>query len=196
MPGSQVTSRVRLIFIAAIAVLAAQSVFINRYGEPYPAIMMPGFEGSGGYQEGQVKIVRFEAVFVADGEEFSFQPKVLLNEFPISHHGAISESSLKPRLPSPPAAPPSRLGSLRDALFPGYAGRRMSRVSPETAASLRNWLQSRGRDLVPGRQVSRVEIRWFRETVQFATGQFAGDWRETAREPIYTVVVTLAEEPG
>ncbi len=184
-----VTVCVRLVFIAAIALFAAQSVFIRRYGEPYPAIVMPGFGGSGGYQDGRVKINRYEAVFVADGEEFSFPPKVLLKEFPDSHHGAISES-LDPRIEATRVAPKGRMGRLRDAIFPGYAARSKSRDSPQSIASLKEWLRSRARELVPGRPVSRVEIRWFYEIVRVDGARF-----ENKREPIDTLVITLEGEP-
>jgi hypothetical protein len=185
----QVTVHVRLIFLAAIAFLAVQRLFIHRFGEPYPAIVMPGFNGDGGYQDGQVKIDRYMAVFVADGEEFSFPPKVLLEEFPDSHHGAISYV-LMPRIESPQVVATGRLKRLGDAFFPGIAAWRTSRDSPENIGSLKDWLRSRGGGLVPGRSVSRVEFRWFRETVRVD-----GGWLESEREPIDTLVITLEGEP-
>ena len=185
-----VTTRVRLVFVAAVALFAAQSHFIHRFGEPYPAIVMPGFAGSGGYRDGVVEIDRFEAVFVAEGEEYSFPPKVLLEEFPVSHHGAIASTSLTPRNDLPQPVPrASRSARLRDAIFPGYAARAASRNSPDSLASLQEWLSGRARVLVPGRQVARVEIRWFKETIGLDNGK-----QTTQRDPSGTLIVELDGE--
>jgi hypothetical protein len=181
------TTRVRIVFVFAAALLIAQSLFIRRYGEPYPAIVMPGFQGSGGYQDGQVELSSYEAVFVTEGEEFSFPPKVLLEEFPDGHHGAIAFTCLWPRSEPPQGSERgSRFARLTDVIFPGYAARRTSRDSPEHIASLQDWLHSRARALLPDRQVSRVEIRWFRERVRVDGSEFHAE-----REPTGTLLVPL-----
>ncbi len=182
-----VTPRVRLVFVAVVALLAAQSLFIHRFDEPYPAIVMPSFRGSGGYRDGRVEVTRYEVVFLAEGEEFSFHPKTLLEQFPDSHHGALAETSLRPRNEAPrPFSKRSWLHRFRDAIFPGYAASRTSRDSPANIASLQDWLRGRARDLVPGRHVSRVEIRWFRVVFSVDGGRL-----ETDREPTGTLVVPL-----
>ncbi len=191
MHQAHVTFRVRLIFLATFAFLTVQSLFIQRYGEPYPAIVMPGFRGSGGYQhDGRVEVVRYEAVFIAGAEEFTVAPKVLLAEFPDSHHGEIAQSTLAPRVDAPNEIPRSRLKRVRDAIFPGYAARNALWDSPNDIASLRNWLRSRGEVLVPGREISRVEIRWFRERIRVV-----GERLESGREPVGSLVVRLDGGP-
>jgi hypothetical protein len=124
---------------------------------------------------------------VTEGEEFSFPPKVLLEEFPDGHHGAIAFTCLWPRSEPPQGSERgSRFARLTDVIFPGYAARRTSRDSPEHIASLQDWLHSRARALLPDRQVSRVEIRWFRERVRVDGSEFHAE-----REPTGTLLVPL-----
>lgn len=189
MQESPVTVRVRLIFVVTIALLAAQTFFISRYGEPYPALTMPTFQGHGSYHEGRIRVIQHDAVFVAGGETFSFPWKVLLEEIPISFHGDIAQLLFRFRNPAAPAPMTGRWGRLRDALFPGYAGRRTSCELPENVESLRSWLHGRGEALVPGRQLSRVEIRRFVESVRFTSVGM-----ETDRELIETLVVSWEKD--
>jgi hypothetical protein len=181
----QVT-RTRIILVVAIVLLVAQNLFMIRFGEPYPAIMLPGFAGSRGYKDGSVKVARYETVFVADGEEFPFSPKVLLSEFPDSHHGAIAKSFTPPKqLRAKP-----QVGPILEAIFPGYTAWSEFQDSSANGASLKDWLRSRGRVLVPGRTVSRVEFRWFHEIVRVD-----GTNLVTQREPLDTLTVWLEEKP-
>lgn len=189
MPRTTVPGCTRIIFASTIALLAAQCWFIPRYGEPYPAVTMPAFGGRGGFLDGHVALERYDAVFIAEGREFSFPPAVLLAEFPDSHHPAIADHALRPRRDVPAkVGGTSRLGRLRDATFPGYAARRTSRDSPESTASLRTWLRGRARRLLPDRPVSRVEVRWYRERIRIAGAVF-----HATREPAGTLVVPLDE---
>ena len=182
-----VTPRTRFIFAAAIVFMIAQSLFIHFVSEPYPAIMMPGFSGSSGYRDGRVELNSFDAVFVSGEEEFSFPPSVLLNEFPDSKYSMIANTSLMPPQESPPVAT-GWLRRIKDAIFPAYGA--ASGQSPEAVASLQNWLRGRARVLVPGRAVSRVEIRWYRETVTVDQGRL-----ETTRKPTHTFTIQLDGAP-
>jgi hypothetical protein len=165
VPPTIVSRRSRIIFASAIALLAAQYWFIKTYGEPYPAIIMPSFAGVGGYADGRVTFEGYEAVFIADGKEYSFPPAELLNEFPVSSHETIANHALRPLRDAPARRQPtSRLGRIRSAIFPGYEATRGPPIDGETAASLRDWLRDRSRRLLPGRAVSAVEFRWYRES--------------------------------
>lgn len=190
-----VTSRVRAIFVAVIVLLAGQCVFIHFFGEPYPAVAMPTFSGSGGYRDGSVELLRYDAVFVADdGKEFLFAPKVLMADFPDGHRMAIALNALRPRDESLPAsASSSRIRRIRDAIFPGFAAGHLKRNSPENRASLERWLRGRAQALVPGQTVSRAEIRWYRAASTFGAD---GAWTESKRTPDGTLVVSLTGEPG
>lgn len=189
MQPYRVTGRIRLIFIATITLLAVQTLFISRYGEPYPALVMPAFYGSASYQNGRIRIAQQEAVLVADGEQFTFPLRVLLNEIPDSHHGDMEFLIFRSRSPAAPVAPAGRWEALKYALFPGYVTRDTSGGLPENLESLRNWLRRRGQALLPGRHLSRLEIRRSVATVRLnETGM------ETEREPIDKFVVEWDEE--
>jgi hypothetical protein len=95
----------RIIFSAALALFAAQCWFIKTYGEPYPAIVMPTFVGAGGYSDGEVTFPGYEAVFLADGQEYTFAPTQLLGEFPVSFHRDIAFHALRPLQEAPAKAP-------------------------------------------------------------------------------------------
>lgn len=185
----EVSGRIRALFAGAILLLAAQTFFIHRYGEPYPAIIMPGFEGSGGYRDGEVTLSRYEAVFVADGEEISFPPKVLLNQFPDSLHTTIGRTSIVPPEATIHHEPKGRSIEILHAIFPGFASRSPSRDSAGFRDSRKAWLKERARALVPGRDVSRVEIRWFLEKIRIVNGQ-----PQATREPQYTLRVDFDGE--
>jgi hypothetical protein len=188
-----VTSRVRAVFVAVIGLLGAQCVFVHFFGEPYPAVAMPTFSGSGGYRDGSVELQRYDAVFVADdGKEFSFGPNVLLAEFPDGHRAAIAANAMRPRDESlPTSAPGSRVRRIRDAIFPGFAAGNLKRNSPENQASLEHWLRGRAQVLVPGHTIVRAEIRWYRVASTFGGD---GTWTESKRTPDGTLVVRLAGE--
>jgi hypothetical protein len=192
MQPPPVTARVRKIFISSAALLIAQTLFIRRYDEPYPAIVMPGFAGSGGYRDGRVELSQYDAVFVADGQEFSFPPRVLLEEFPVNEQGAIAFTCFRPRGGPPQGSEGgSRPAGRLYAIFPGYEVGARSRSSPENIASLRKWLGGRARALLPGRQPSRVEFRWSRETVRLDGGEL-----HTEREPTGALVIPLEGDQG
>jgi hypothetical protein len=180
----------RGIFVAALALFAVQSLFIHRFGEPYPAIVMPGFEGSGAYRVGGgLEIETYEAAFVAaNGGATTVTPRVLLQEFPDSHHATIGYCALKPTsTQGEPAKAASWLGRVRAAVFPGFQKTPASSECDDKLASLREWLTRRAATLAPGLSISRVEIRWSRQEVR-VTG---GTPKVIQRELIGTLFVEL-----
>lgn len=174
LPGPRERRAARLAF-AAIALLFVLQVVLIRggAGEPYPAVIMPGFGGSGGYRDGEVHVARMEAVLVhADGETAVSQ-RQLLAPYPDSHHGSIAGLFLNP---APREAPPLRRW-LRRTLLPGLAAgqdRPGGRVNP----SLCGWARWRAAELLPGARVRRMEIRWYRDTYR------PGSRTPAAREPL------------
>ena len=114
------TPRVRAVFVVVTGLLAAQCAFIHFFGEPYPALTMPTFSGSGGYREGAVEMMRYDAVFISAGAEFSFTPNQLLADFPDGHRAAIAANACGRRPTHRPA--PARLlefAAFKRKFFPG-----------------------------------------------------------------------------
>jgi hypothetical protein len=187
------TPRVRAVFAVAAGLFAVQCAFIHFFGEPYPAITMPTFSGSGGYRDGAVEMTRYDAVFISAGQEFSFTPNQLLAEFPDGHRAAIAANALRPAGDAPPSSTKgSRIRRIQETIFPGFAAGNLSRNSAENKASLQAWLRGRAESLVPGRPVSRAEIRWYREAESFGAD---GTRVETRRTPDGTLIVPLLGEP-
>ena len=192
MPSNAGSRRVRIIFLSAFALFAAQCWFIKTYGEPYPAIVMPTFVGAGGYSDGEVTFQGYEAVFLAEGREYSFTPAQLLAEFPDSYHRDIAYHALRSLQGSPAKAPrTTRMARLRDQIFPGYGATRGPPIDGENAASLREWLRNRARQLVPDHSVSSVEIRWYQERVRFT-----GRTHHSDRTPVGSLLIRLDEPAG
>ena len=184
---------IRLVFIAiAIVCGALQYDLVNRLGEPYPALTMPGFHGTGGYRDGKVQVRRLEALFVTvDGEAITFTQRELLSDFPDSHHGNIAGSFLSP-LPeratlSP--APSSRRG-FRYRIFPGMNAGRIERTTADNITSLHAWIQMRAHILVPNRWIERVEFQWYEDTFEKREGRLT-----IQRQPIGMLLIRLMGEP-
>jgi hypothetical protein len=135
MEPARATGPTRFLFLSVAALLCLQSAVVSRFGEPYPAVVMPGFGGSGGYRDGQVELTRYDAVFVTADAEVPVPPRVLLSEFPESQHGAFAATAFRPR------------------------------PDADSGNSLRDWLRTRAGTLLPGRGVRRVEFRWRWESV-------------------------------
>jgi hypothetical protein len=178
---------VRLVFAAVVFAYATQLILVRTLGTPYPAIMMPEFRGSGGYQNGKVYVKRIEAVFVTrEGETISFTRRDLLSDFPGSHHDVIANCFLSPLADSctPVQNPPNPIIHL---VFPGLGAGSLHRTAPENIESLRSWALDRARQLLPRRTVKRVEFRWYQEILQNVSGQ-----PRMERKPDGAFVIRLA----
>jgi hypothetical protein len=187
------TPRVRAVFAVIVGLLAVQCAVVHFFGEPYPALTMPTFSGSGGYRDSAVEMTRYNAVFISAGQEFSFTPNQLLAEFPDGHRAAIAANALRPTsnaLPGPTNA--SRIRRIQATIFPGFAAGNLSRNSAANKASLQTWLRGRAENLVPGRPVSRAEIRWYRVAKTLGAN---GTPVESRRTPEGTLIVPLAGGP-
>jgi hypothetical protein len=181
----------RLIYFGIIIGFTAQMVLIPKVGEPYPALTMPPFRGTGGYRDGKVEIERYDAVFVTPDKEFTISTDRLLDQFPNSHHGSISGIGFTPIKDKNELRPQADnlLSNVRKFLFPGYLLGWKNRTSSESLASLRDWLRNRAKILVPREDVIRVEIRWYRHICSFEEGEMI-----VSREPSGTVTISLEGE--
>jgi hypothetical protein len=168
-------SRRILIYFVLVAIFAfclLQWHITNRLGEPYPAIAMPGFHGSGGYRDGQIHRVRTAAFFFfADGGSASFTQRQLLDEFPPSYDWFISCAILSPpREGEALRDEPAQRQGLRDLLLPGLHAGSINRMTWANRESLRVWLTDRSQALAPGRCADRFEMRWYLDTYTPAGG--------------------------
>lgn len=169
------------LLVTVTVLLTMQWLFISRFGEPYPALVMPGFGGSGGYRDGKVEFSTYDVVITTPQASYVFTPREFLSDIPDSHHGAIS------RILRPPSEKVgtdkvetvsnsgSRLGRLRDEIFPGYAQRRLSQRTAEKNTELKIWLKQRAERLLPGQEISAAEIRWHSDKIRIENNKVEHD---------------------
>jgi hypothetical protein len=176
-PNRLARTIVRCAFAAIMICCVLQYAVVQVLGEPYPAIIMPGFPGSAGYDDGAVNIKRLEAVFIStQGAPVTFSQRELLAEFPDSLHNTIAQSFLTP-LPKDQdftVSASTRTG-IRYQLFPGLEAGHVDRTSAANITSLTSWLNAQARRLVPGRIVAKVEIRWYEDRYQNRNGALTVD---------------------
>lgn len=182
--GSNAQRRVRPAHVVVLlgCLFALQGVFIRHYGEPYPALVMPGFRGSGGYRGHHIEFYDYRVALVdRAGGSFLFSPRKLFEGVPDSYHGALS-TALRPRDGSVPDR--SRPGRSLRVWFPGYAAAADSHE--EVPASLRTWMELRARRMAPGRNIVRAELRWYRVRIPTDTRTVGAQWT-----PVGTRVIPL-----
>jgi hypothetical protein len=196
---------VRLIFVAVALAFVVQLAVTAKVGEPYPALAMPAFRGTGNYWNRTVRAVRLEAKIVAvDGRTETVERAALLGSLPTSAHTTIDIAFLRPyaaaeaarvRAGAAPARDPSRIAPdrrsattpLRFRLFPGLKLGARRRRDPQHVAAVRAWLAERARALAPDLEVERMELRWHVDTFRMDRGM-----TPVAREIMISVTVPVA----
>jgi hypothetical protein len=184
---------IRLVFLALLLIFMLQYAFIYRFGEPYPALVMPGFPGSGGYVDGHIRIERPEVVFVFDDESTAiFSQRQLLSKIPDSHHRMIFASFFKlPKDEPLRENPPPKYGINRRTIFPGLKAGTVNRMATPNRESIRLWLKNRGAELMPGKYIKQVDIRWYEEIYRLDEAkstnstQLLGTWTIPIRDLSY-----------
>ena len=141
----------------AVALLV-QFELSTRIAEPYPAIQMPAFHGTGGFAEGRVAVRRPEVVFEYEhGIERFFSQAQLLEAYPDSHHGTIMRLFLN-------ATPETRRREgLRFRVFPYLDAGVIDRMTERNQSSLRDWMARRAASLMPGERPVHARVRWYRD---------------------------------
>jgi hypothetical protein len=160
------TTAISLLFVLPFLVVGLQSTLIHRgYGEPYPAIMMPGFQGSRTDPDGTIRVTAADVeVGFVEGNPANISVATLLAPLPISMVAPTSAYMFRAR-PVTSLRPPTGLkASVIDHLMPirTLRLRRMAAGNPPSADTVA-WLRHRVSVLFPTRQTAWVEIHWFRD---------------------------------
>jgi hypothetical protein len=157
-----------------VAVLLPVQYWIARtsvWGEPYPALIMPAFDGPVTNPDGTIPAgsVAVDVTF-ADGGVESVSLHTLFAEAPSSHVVVMAQIALKPKPPAPPARPAGSWWRelIRQYVAPGLvlsAARRQywSGPDPRTVA----WLRARVQEVFPGRRPAAVTVEWYDETYEW-----------------------------
>ena len=126
---------IRRLFLAAFIILPLQYALVGLVGlwrsEPWPALVMPGFQKVYRPDSITADVYRFEVRF-ADGSRASMSPTEVLADLPRSHHDAVMKLRFRAA-----ASPPSE-----------------TTLSPTLAA----WLRQRVRSRYPTQTPVRVTV--------------------------------------
>ncbi len=141
--------RRRLCFFLLVCLLLAQSIFIVRVTEPYPAIWSPGFAGGNREKSYQKPVIRFK---FADGKESITSRPKLLEQFPKSHQGEMM-SFFKP-IKATEQTRPSRIATV----FPGYYKGHRHRL--HHSKLIWHWFQEQSKRLFGRADVVLVQVEW------------------------------------
>jgi hypothetical protein len=170
---------IAILFAVVAILLPIQFWFAktNSRGEPYPALLMPAFDGTSSDARGLAsgRSVTVTVTF-DDGTVEPLPLRRLFARAPSSHILALAEIGLKPK-PSPPVGYARSPGSFRELLkqhvLPGLSlanARRYywSGPEPETV----DWLRARVGELFPGRPARGVRVEWRVDTFVWETSRW------------------------
>jgi len=153
--------RIKLLFAAVILWQLPQSIIIARFGEPYPALVMPGFAGTMVDRDGNIRFGNVKCkVLFKDGRVGWVSAYDLLSQAPSSHHGSIMAHMFSP----PPVTNDEwQPDSLKARLFPGRALSQIRHAQKELDSQTKEWLKRRLRVLFPSQQPYLVSFVWYND---------------------------------
>jgi hypothetical protein len=175
---------IKFLFAAVIVLFPLQYWFAKCVTEPYPALLLPSFEGGLLDAAGEVSTETADvSVTFLGGTTQVISLRSLFADAPSSQFQEMARCALHPK---PGGIPPTDLWS--DAhwkrfvpwgLFPGFTQAKIRRqywsgVEPPTV----EWLRGRMKDLFPGRTVERIEVVWYT-----ATCSERNQWKIAQRTP-------------
>ena len=146
---------------AVVAVLLPIQFWFARtsvFGEPYPALIMPAFDGLATNPDGKIPAESVSVVVTfADGAVEPMPLRMLFAGAPSSHIMAMAQIALKPEPPRPPARPPDPWwrALIKRYVAPGLALR---------AARTQYWS---GPEVFPGRRAAAVTLEWHADTYEW-----------------------------
>lgn len=136
-------------------------IFVYFDAEPYPAIMMPGFAGTGAGNSDLIRVTAHEfVVYFEDRDSAHLPMELLFDPFPSSHWGTL----LRNFRPEDEGRSASKLeaGAL-GVLLPGARIRAQRRALGAHDPSISNWLRKQVAKQYPSKTPAKMEFRWFQE---------------------------------
>jgi len=184
----------RMLFVAATLVLPLQFALIyGRIGEPYPALMMPGFNGSLMDANGVISFHTVDVVVDLAGppKTDNLSLAVLLAPLPAAMVMPTASLAFHSREPLRAIVPP-RSGLkdwLVDTLLPlrQVRFRRAVTGNAPTAETI-EWLRRRLHYLYPHRMARSIAFRWYRDSYSIRDGHLV----RLSHEPVDTYRIRLA----
>jgi len=161
---------IRLAFAGAVLLYLAQFPLIDRVGEPYPALVQPGFEGTRRDRDGNFQVRGCDIVVTfANRPQERLTPPLLFAQAPSSHHDAM-RAWFAPWRGAPAPETRGLPGRLARRVAPGMAVRDRFLHDSTVSAPMRRWLAARLAQLFPGRVPLRAEFLWYREVFRYEDG--------------------------
>ena len=158
---------IRLVFWLLLLSQPFQYVFVARFGEPYPALMMPQFVGSMTDVNGEIRSETAESkIAFVDRSTALLSTEELLSNAPASHRDTIMQFAfgLRPTGDSLRDSSSSITARIKASpLFPGLAARYSARTRTQVDPRTRAWLTKRFRELYPSRTATAVTFVWYQE---------------------------------
>src|SRR6202171_4287508 len=153
-------SRIKLLFAAVILWQGLQSLINAKFGEPYPALIMPNFSGTKVDHNGTIRFsdVKCKVLF-QDGRVGWASAHDLLSPAPSSQHTAIMEHMFSP----PPATTVQLPHTLKSRLFPGRTLSYVRGTQKELDPQTKEWLKRRIQVLYPAGEPKVITFIWYED---------------------------------
>jgi len=183
---------VRFLFATVIVLFPFQYWFAKCVTEPYPALLLPGFEGGVFNAAGEVSIEPADvSITFLGGKKQVISLRSLFADAPSSQFHVMAYYALHPK---PGGVPPANLWSnarwkrvILWRLFSGFTQGKIRRQywsGPEPATI--EWVRGRMKDLFPRQTVERVDVIWYTEIYSKHN-----HWKITQRSPGPRVEIKL-----
>lgn len=172
LPPPAARKRIRRVFAAVVCGLAIQVAIIVGLGEPYPAIMMPGFPGGANDPDGWFRFESFDIAFELEGGE---RELLTVQQFfqgtPSSHVVPITRRVFSPAQKRIRGSDPAWESWLKRHVFPAREMQNRMFYDAYMAPETVEWLRQRAALTYPDRRVLRVRFDWFKDQLKFEDGK-------------------------
>jgi len=152
---------VKLLFAAVILWQPLQYFVTVKFGEPYPALIMPGFAGTLVDAQSNIRFGDVKCkVLLENGQVVWLTAYALLAEAPSAHHGAIMAHMFGPPAAIADQWPPR---SLKARLFPGRSLSRLRSSQTELDSQTKQWLKRRLETIYPSQKPMAITFIWYED---------------------------------
>ena len=194
---------IRVLFFVVLLYFAGGFIATATVGEPYPAIMMPGFglperatqrtetarDDHGGSKGAEIRYAPSHLVVHFDDGERNLAIEELLHGIADSHHPAIMFRNFSPpeawlTTPRQKSDPPRWRRVLEETVFPGLRTRRSKPYLMDPSRDeLVRWLRGRIRAVFPGTDPREAVVIWRSVTELGDHGEARATLRINLSEP-------------
>jgi hypothetical protein len=152
---------VKVLFGALIIWEILQYAIAAKFGEPYPALIMPGFSGTLVDREGNIRTTNVKCeVRFQDGSRALLSPQVLLAAAPTSNRLPIMAQMFSEPAGAAEPWPPT---TFKARLSRGRTLSRVRHTQKQLDGQTLQWLKQRFHDIFPARDVVAATFLWYED---------------------------------